>query len=205
MWNLAASGCAFVALAAATGCGSNSSKSATVATTQPATKSAKTTPTPPVTTTFGEISLTSAAFKNGGQIPVRYTCDGAGVSPPLQWQKIPAGAEELFLVALELRGSVASGKGATIQWAVGGIQPHDGQIAAGTLPPGAAVGVNSAGKAAWAGLCGSKGTRHHVAFLIYALRKKLHLKTGFNPNETRKRFKGTGLATGLTLASYLRP
>jgi phosphatidylethanolamine-binding protein (PEBP) family uncharacterized protein len=200
VWNLAASGCAFLVLATAAGCGSSSSKTASVATAKPA----KTATAPTTTNAFGEISLSSAAFQNGGVIPVRYTCDGADLSPPLRWQKIPPGAAQLFLIALELRGGVASGKGATIQWAVGDIQPQDGQIAAGALPPGAVVGDNSAGKAGWGGLCGSKGPRHHVAFLMYALRKKLDLKPGFDPTAARRRFKGTGISTGLTLASYRR-
>src|SRR5262249_24180984 len=33
--------------------------------------------------------LTSPAFHTGGTIPVRYTCDGADVSPPLRWTAPP--------------------------------------------------------------------------------------------------------------------
>jgi hypothetical protein len=33
--------------------------------------------------TFGKIKVTSAAFKAGGPIGAKYTCDGAGISPPL--------------------------------------------------------------------------------------------------------------------------
>src|SRR5881409_3464237 len=35
-------------------------------------------------------SLTSAAFKDGAAIPVKHTCDGADVSPPLAWTGAPA-------------------------------------------------------------------------------------------------------------------
>jgi phosphatidylethanolamine-binding protein (PEBP) family uncharacterized protein len=151
--------------------------------------------------TFGKIALTSSAFKAGGPIPSHYTCDGAGVSPPLQWHGVPAGTAELFLLAIDLSGSASD----AIQWAVAGIPPSASGIAAGSLPVGAVVGVNSAGKSDWDGICGAKGQLHHVAFLFYALRHKLGLQPGFNPVLARDGLKGATLATGLTLTTYKRP
>src|SRR2546422_7964520 len=37
-------------------------------------------------------TLASAAFREGAAIPVKYTCDGVDVSPPLSWSGAPAGA-----------------------------------------------------------------------------------------------------------------
>jgi Raf kinase inhibitor-like YbhB/YbcL family protein len=42
--------------------------------------------------------LLSPAFPPGGAIPAEYTCDGADISPPLAWSRIPAGAKSLVLV-----------------------------------------------------------------------------------------------------------
>src|SRR2546428_13372905 len=36
-------------------------------------------------------TLASAAFREGAAIPVKYTCDGVDVSPPLSWSGAPAG------------------------------------------------------------------------------------------------------------------
>src|SRR6185312_10219684 len=44
------------------------------------------------------IALTSPAFKAGGTIPKRYSCDGANVSPPLRWRRVPGDARELALL-----------------------------------------------------------------------------------------------------------
>jgi phosphatidylethanolamine-binding protein (PEBP) family uncharacterized protein len=151
--------------------------------------------------TFGKIAVTSSAFTAGGALPVRYTCDGANTSPPLQWQGVPHGTAEIFLLAIDLSGSASD----AIQWAVAGIPSSASGIAAGSLPPGSVVGLNSAGKAGWDGICGSKGQLHHVAFLFYALRHKLRLKSGFDPVSARNGLKGATLATGLTLATYQRP
>jgi Raf kinase inhibitor-like YbhB/YbcL family protein len=44
------------------------------------------------------LSLSSAAFANGGPIPGRYTCDGEDVSPPLSWTGAPATTESFVLL-----------------------------------------------------------------------------------------------------------
>ena len=150
---------------------------------------------------FGKIKITSAAFKAGGPIAAKYTCDGAGTSPPLQWQGVPRGTAEVLMLAIDLSGSA----GDAIQWAVAGISPSVNEIPEGGLPAGAVAGVNSAGKVGWGGICGAKGQLHHVGFLFYALKHKLGLKSGFNPVEVRGGLKGATLATGLTLATYQRP
>ena len=44
------------------------------------------------------LSLVSAAFRANGDIPVRYTCEGDDVSPPLAWSGIPSGTRSLALI-----------------------------------------------------------------------------------------------------------
>lgn len=46
---------------------------------------------------FG-VRVSSPAFEDGKPIPVRYTGDGEGVSPPLRWENVPSGAQSLVLV-----------------------------------------------------------------------------------------------------------
>jgi phosphatidylethanolamine-binding protein (PEBP) family uncharacterized protein len=184
-----------VALALA-GCGGGAGNSAGGAPTQPTTPSYGT-----VQSQVGTIVLSSPAFMPGGAMPVRYTCDGAGVSPPLQWRNLPAGAVELFLFAIDLNGDGTS----AVQWAVGGLNPSSHGIPTGRLPHGAVVGLNSAGEARWDGICGERGQVHHVAFLLYALSRKLALKAGFSPAFVRSGLKGATVAKGLTLATYQRP
>jgi Raf kinase inhibitor-like YbhB/YbcL family protein len=45
-----------------------------------------------------EIKITSSAFKEGGMIPAKYTCDGADISPPLQWDSVPEGTMSIALI-----------------------------------------------------------------------------------------------------------
>jgi len=187
---------AIVVLALAiAGCGGGAGNSAGGASTQTTIPSYGT-----VQSAIGTIVLSSPAFKPGGAMPVRYTCDGAGVSPPLVWRNVPAGAAELLLLAIDLNG----GNGDAIQWAVGGLSPSSHGIPAGRLPHGAVVGLNSAGEARWGGICGAKGQVHHVAFLLYALSRKLSSRAGFSAALVRSGLKDATLAKGFTLATYRR-
>jgi phosphatidylethanolamine-binding protein (PEBP) family uncharacterized protein len=177
-----------VALAGA-GCGSSSGTSTSTKSSTPAPRS-----------TLGTIAVSSPAFQPGGAMPRRYTCDGAGVSPPLRWLGVPAGSVELLLLAIDLDGRHTG----AVQWAVAGLPPSSPGIAAGRLPAGAVVGRNSAGEARWGGICGASGRLHHVAFLLYALNRRLGLKAGFDVVTVRGDLKDTTLARGLTVATYER-
>ena len=45
------------------------------------------------------ITITSLAFKEGGMIPAKYTCDGQNISPPLKWEQIPKGTKSFALIS----------------------------------------------------------------------------------------------------------
>lgn len=44
------------------------------------------------------ITLTSTVFTQGNPIPAKYTCTGVNVSPPLAWDKPPAGTQSFALI-----------------------------------------------------------------------------------------------------------
>jgi len=44
------------------------------------------------------LEVSSPAFEDGERLPARYTADGRGVSPPLQWSGVPAEAASLLLI-----------------------------------------------------------------------------------------------------------
>jgi hypothetical protein len=44
------------------------------------------------------LSVSSRAFAFNARLPTKYTADGAGISPPLAWDDIPAGTESLALI-----------------------------------------------------------------------------------------------------------
>jgi Raf kinase inhibitor-like YbhB/YbcL family protein len=44
------------------------------------------------------MTLNSPAFKQDGQIPSKYTCEGDDLSPPLAWNGVPEGTKSLVLI-----------------------------------------------------------------------------------------------------------
>lgn len=48
--------------------------------------------------TTARIELRSPAFAFNARLPLRYTADGEGVSPPLAWDSVPAGTESMVLI-----------------------------------------------------------------------------------------------------------
>jgi phosphatidylethanolamine-binding protein (PEBP) family uncharacterized protein len=50
----------------------------------------------------GNFALTSPAFVEGGTLPVVYTCDGAGHSPPFAWSGAPAGTAQFAILITTL-------------------------------------------------------------------------------------------------------
>ena len=55
-------------------------------------------PTPDQSKIPETIRLSSTAFTDGSDIPPKYTCDGADLSPPLAWSNVPKGTRSLALI-----------------------------------------------------------------------------------------------------------
>ncbi|HET6362279.1 MAG TPA: YbhB/YbcL family Raf kinase inhibitor-like protein [Gemmatimonadota bacterium] len=119
-----------------------------------------------------DFQLTSEAFEDGGVIPVRYTCEGEDVSPPLAWSGVPEGTKSLALVV----DDPDAPRGTFDHWIVYEIPAH-----ATALPEdlddsprledlgGSLQGRNGFGKVGWGGPCPPPGRPHRYVFRLYAL------------------------------------
>ena len=145
--------------------------------------------------------VTSPAFHAGGTIPKRYTCDGANVSPPLSFGRVPASAREL---ALSVDDPDAPG-GDFTHWLLYRVPAGTRSLAAGAVPPGAVQGRNSFGKDGYSGPCPPKGAGPHgYRFTLYALRRPLALAPGASPHVFASAVAGTAFAGGRLRGSYSR-
>jgi phosphatidylethanolamine-binding protein (PEBP) family uncharacterized protein len=127
------------------------------------------------------VEISSPAFAPQEDIPVRYTCDGANVSPPLSWKGIPPGTAELALYVIKIK---PEGEHLTYPWAVAGINPKLHGLQPGKLPAGAVVGLNSDGTAGY-NLCPPKGTDEEYVIVLFALPRSLHPAPNFDPTAQR--------------------
>jgi phosphatidylethanolamine-binding protein (PEBP) family uncharacterized protein len=148
------------------------------------------------------LSVSSPVFSAESAIPVRYTCDGAGMSPPLNWGVIPQGTAELVLFVLGADGE--SAENPRIYWAVAGLQPTLKGISAGRLPPGAIVGRNSLGQSRYT-ICPARGQGlRHYAVALLALPRSTSAAPGFDANTIYKAVRHTAEYVGLTNFTYKR-
>lgn len=133
----------------------------------------------------GKMKITSSAFQEGGNIPAKFTCDGANVNPPLHIGQVPAEAKSLALIVDD---PDAPG-GLFIHWLVWGIDSKTTDIAENSVPPNALEGKNGFGKSGYGGPCPPSGT-HRYYFRVYALDQTLNLPAGANRGELDGRMKG---------------
>jgi phosphatidylethanolamine-binding protein (PEBP) family uncharacterized protein len=180
------------ATATSTSESTSESTSSTTTTTSSATSSEKV-PT---------IDLPLASSTNLNPIAVRYTCDGANVSPPISWSQIPPHTAELDLFVFNF---LPVGGKLFADWAVAGLSPSLHGLTPGqTLPAGAIVGRNSFGQTRYS-LCPPKGINTRFAFLLYALPKRIPAKPGFNAEALREQALHSSEQAGLLAFSYKRP
>lgn len=143
--------------------------------------------------------ISTPAFQPGGPIPVRYTCDGANVSPRLVWTAPPKRAKSLALLMYD---PDAPG-GTFVHWTGWGIAPKAAGLAVGRALP--REGLNSAGRSGYLGPCPPPGDgRHRYVFRLYALDVKLTLVPGATPQAFAAAIKGHVLRQTQVLGTYER-
>jgi Raf kinase inhibitor-like YbhB/YbcL family protein len=117
------------------------------------------------------LKLTSLAFRHGGEIPAKYTCDGNDVSPPLAWSAVPANAKSLALVVDDPDApDPAAPRMIWVHWVLYNIPPRATSLAEAVkaLPAGPLEGLNDWGRSGYGGPCPPIG-RHRYFHKLYAL------------------------------------
>ena len=118
-------------------------------------------------------SLTSSAFKSGGEIPSIHTCEGRDTSPPLEWSSLPPGTKSLALIVDDPDAPDPKAPKMTwVHWVLYDIPPASTGLAAAIaskdLPAGTREGSNDWKRTGYGGPCPPIG-RHRYFFKLYAL------------------------------------
>jgi Raf kinase inhibitor-like YbhB/YbcL family protein len=119
------------------------------------------------------LAIRSVAFADGAEIPLRHTCEGADVSPPLAWSGVPSEARSLALVVDDPDApDPAAPRMTWVHWVLYDLSPAlpglDEGLHHGALPPGTREGLNDWRRTGWGGPCPPIG-RHRYFFKLYAL------------------------------------
>jgi Raf kinase inhibitor-like YbhB/YbcL family protein len=108
--------------------------------------------------------LTSPAFADGADMPVRHTCDGSNLSPPLTWTDVPEGTRSLALIV----DDPDAPRGVFTHWVIYDVSPELRELGEGAAP--ATQGRNSFGRTGYGGPCPPPADEaHRYRFTLYAL------------------------------------
>ncbi len=150
--------------------------------------------------------LRSSAFSQEETIPDRYTCEGADVSPPLEWRNAPEGTQGFALICED---PDAPG-GTFTHWLLYNIPSGTNELnedvpTEGRLSWGAAQGRNDFGNIGYGGPCPPMGSTHRYYFRVYALDEQIELPPGASRNQLLREIEERAMARAGLMGRYGRP
>lgn len=131
------------------------------------------------------MQLTSSAFEQNGSIPAKYTCDGSGVSPPLQIAGVPAGSRSLALIVYDpdVPKSIKP-DGRYSHWVVWNLAPGTT-----SLEEHRSGGLSENGRTGYLPPCPPNG-EHRYIFQLFALDKSLGDAKIYLESDLRRAMQG---------------
>lgn len=150
------------------------------------------------------MTLSSNAFQHEAEIPSRFTCDGADLSPPLTFDGIPPWTKSLVLIC----DDPDAPNGVWDHWVLYNLSPGTPGLPEGlpdgmTYPDGSRAGKNSWGRFGYGGPCPPQGN-HRYFFTLYALDTVLELPPTATKNDVLKAAKGHILTSATLMGRYTR-
>jgi Raf kinase inhibitor-like YbhB/YbcL family protein len=145
------------------------------------------------------LTLQSTAFNDGNSIPVKYTCNGENISPPLSWKDAPQNTKSFVLIA----NDPDAPSGSWDHWIIFNIPQTTHTLSENltSLPQGAQYGKNSWEKMAYAGPCPPQG-EHRYYFTLYALDTVLNLPAHASKAQIESAMQGHILADTKLMGRY---
>ncbi|MCW6511047.1 YbhB/YbcL family Raf kinase inhibitor-like protein [Lichenifustis flavocetrariae] len=154
------------------------------------------------------LRVTSSAFASGGTIPVRFTEDGAKLSPPLAWAGVPAATAAIVLLVEDADSPTPSPLVHAIAWNLAGA---DGALEEGMLKSEGsggwpqALGKNSFFRAEYLPPDPPAGHgQHHYAFQVFAVDCALDLDDEPGRGALIEAMRSHVLAKGYLIGTYER-
>lgn len=149
--------------------------------------------------------LRSTAFEPGSEIPVKHTCDGPDISPPLSWTGAPETAKSLALIVDDPDAPA----GTWVHWVVYDIPATlpglpAGVCSKGQVPGVGTQGVNDFGRVGWGGPCPPHGRAHRYVLTLYALDTELALPARKTKQDVLTALDGHVLGRAELIGRYRR-
>jgi Raf kinase inhibitor-like YbhB/YbcL family protein len=155
--------------------------------------------------TVSKIEMRSTAFSEGAMMPSDFTCDGADMSPPIEWGSVPSATKSMALIMEDPDAP----SGDWTHWLAYDLSPSLKKLPAGILgsgrfPGGGVQGRTDFGEIGYGGPCPPQGS-HRYFFKVYALDVMLGLKPGASKQELLGAMQGHILAQGQIMGTTSVP
>lgn len=148
--------------------------------------------------TISPMLLSSPAFDNNCDIPLKYTCEGENINPPLVFKDVPKEAKSLALVV----DDPDAPQGDWVHWLVWNMDSTTTTgIAEHSVPPEAIQGMTDFGQQQYGGPCPPIGI-HHYYFKLYALDIKLNISSFSDKTALEKAMENHILAKAELIGTY---
>jgi hypothetical protein len=147
------------------------------------------------------LQITSSAIPANGAIPSKYTCDGAGVNPPLAFSGVPAKTQSLVLIVddPDVPKSLMP-SGVFDHWLIWDLPGTSKGLS--EAAPEAKTGLNGAGQG-YMGPC-PPDREHRYFFKLYALDTKVGAAKIANKQDLEAAMKGHILEQAELIGRYNR-
>lgn len=153
---------------------------------------------------LSDIELTSPAFEPGGRIPGEHTGEGANISPPLEWRRVPDGTRSFALVCHDPDAPlVSAGSLGFVHWVLYNIPASVTSLPAGT--PDYASGPSGFGEDGYGGPMPPPGHgTHHYFFWLFALSAEPDVDDGLSFSELLEQIEPHTLGMNRLIGTYER-
>jgi len=136
------------------------------------------------------MTLTSPAWTDGGQIPVKHTQAGDQVSPPFAWSNVPDGVVSFVLIAHDVDAAIGNGTDDILHWMLWNIPGASRSLSEGVPPraelPDGTRQISASGPYYRGPGAAAAGPAHHYVFELFALDAMLDVPAvGASPPQTR--------------------
>ncbi len=151
-------------------------------------------------------TLVSPSFEHQGDMPVRFTCEGADVSPALKWSGLPQGTRTLALIVDDPDAPDPKNPRMTwVHWILYNIPATVTELPEGVktanLPAGTQEGLNDWKRTGYGGPCPPIG-KHRYFFKLYALDTALQIVKNITKSQLEKSMQDHILAKTEVVGLY---
>ncbi|AZL16268.1 YbhB/YbcL family Raf kinase inhibitor-like protein [Rickettsiales endosymbiont of Stachyamoeba lipophora] len=147
-------------------------------------------------------TIKSISFEHNGIIPQKFTCDGANISPELEWSSYPQEANSFVLIV----DDPDAPNGVWDHFIAFNISKYINRIEENeiisTLANSAVIAKNSWNDHGYGPPCPPKGKEHRYYFKIYALDTMLDLSSNSTKAEILRAMDGHTIAQAALIGRY---